>query len=242
MFLAHRSPAQDVTQPTISTDRPSIGTGTDLVPSHRVVVENGFGLAFGAGSTTVDWSEDLVRFGVNSRIELRTMLPVMQHTAGLPGIQRQDAVMGAKIRLPAASGWPVSAVASLSAPAGTPGVGSGGWDPSILLTTSRVWTSRFSTFDSAGVAWTSNGSAGRERNTQAAFDGLWSLSSKLTAYAEWAPLFERHPGGFGSTSDAGLLWLATPRLQFDVRAGAVMGSNGTLGAVVGAGCSFSVGR
>jgi hypothetical protein len=150
--------------------------------------------------------------------------------------------MGAKIRLPAAAAWPVSAVVSLSAPAGSPGIGSGGWDPSILLTTSHIFTPRFSTFESANVAWTSNGAAGRERNTQAAFDGLWSVSSKLTAYAEWAPLFERDPGGFASTGDAGLLWVATPRLQLDARVGAIHGNVGNFSAVVGAGCSFSMGK
>jgi hypothetical protein len=110
MSLSQLSPAQDVPQPVISTDRPSIGTGTDLAPAHHMVAENGLGLSFGSGSTTFDGAENLLRFGINSRVELRTLLPSMQYTTGTTSMQRHDAAFGAKLRLPAPSTWPVSAV------------------------------------------------------------------------------------------------------------------------------------
>jgi len=228
--------AQETPQPTISTDRPSIGTGTDLVPSHWFVAENGASLNAPGGTLTVDGPENLVRFGASKYVELRWSSPSVQKSSGVSGIQRQDASFGAKIHLPSGHAWPLSAVATLSAPIGSPGVTSGGWDPAGLLAVSHAWGPRLSTFASANFASVSGAGRGCENADQLSTFTTCAFSGKATGYAEFAPLLSRDPGIQAYTSDAGLMWLVGKRIQLDVRAGSTVDSKG-VHPVVGFGYS-----
>jgi hypothetical protein len=228
--------AQETPQPTISTDRPSVGTGTDLVPRHWVVSENGASLTAPGGTLTVDGPENLVRVGAFQNVELRWSSPSVQRAQGVPGVQHQDASFGAKIHLPAPKAWPLSAVLTLSAPIGSQGVTSGGWDPAGLLAASHAWGPRLSTFASANFASVSGAGRGRENADQLATFTTLALNGKTTAYAEFAPLLSRDPGLQAYTSDAGVLWLVGKRIQFDVRAGSTVDSKG-VHPVVGFGYS-----
>ena len=229
--------AQETPQPTISTDRPSVGTGTDLVPRHWIVSENGASLTAPGGTLTVDGPENLVRVGAFQDVELRWSSPSVQRSQGVPGAQRQDASFGAKIHLPAPKAWPLSGVLTLSAPIGSPGVTSGGWDPAGLIAASHVWGPRLSTFASANFAWVSGPGRGRENVDQLATFTTWAVNSKTTAYAEFAPLLSRDPGIQSYTSDAGVMWLVGKRAQVDIRAGSTVDSKG-VHPVVGFGYSF----
>jgi len=229
--------AQETSQPTISTDRPSVGTGTDLVPLHYFVSETGASLTAPGGTLTVDGPENLVRFGAFKDVELRWSTPSVQKSSGVSGIQHQDASFGSKIHLPSAKAWPLSAVLSLSAPVGSRGVTSGGWDPSALVAASHAWGPRLSTFGSANFASVSGAGRGRENADQLATFTTLALNSKTTAYAEFAPLLSRDPGIQAYTSDAGVMWLVGKRAQFDVRAGSTVDSKG-VHPVVGFGYSI----
>ncbi len=228
--------AQEAAQPTISTDRPSVGTGTDLVPLHWFVSENGASLTAPGGTLTVDGPENLVRFGAFKDVELRWSSPSVQKSSGV-GIQRQDASFGSKIHLPAPKSWPLSGVLTLSAPIGSAGVTSGGWDPGVLLAASHAWGPRLSTFASANFAWVSGVGRGRENVDQLATFTTWALNGRTTGYAEFAPLLSRDPAIQAYTSDAGVMWLIGKRVQLDVRVGSTVDSKG-VHPIVGAGYSF----
>jgi hypothetical protein len=121
-------PAQE-SEP-ITTDRPTTGTGPDLVPVHSLELENGLGWSNDGHQKTFDLPESLLRLGLTDRIETRTTIPNAHFSAG-QNTEVEDIQFGAKIRLrPSQSVWPMSFVTALSAPTGTSGLTSGGWDPS----------------------------------------------------------------------------------------------------------------
>jgi hypothetical protein len=228
--------AQDAPDAAVSTDRPSIGSGPDLVPVRRVIVESGVSWSVGQGNLMVDLPETLVRVGLSSRFELRSTPPNIQHD--VTNFQQQDAAVSAKVKLPSSEKWPVSSIVGVSAPTGSNGVSSGEWDPSFLLTTSHVWSPRLASFESGNVIWATNGANGRQPLTQMAFDGLWSTTSAVTSFVEWAPLYSPVPHSSGYTVDGGALWVLRRYVQLDLRVGRAV-NDAQVRTVAGAGFSFS---
>jgi hypothetical protein len=229
---------QQTEPPVISTDRPSVGTGPDLVPVHRMIEENGITWSTTRGGTTVDGPEMLVRFGVSKDLELRALPPNFERAPGQPGTEETDFGVSAKVHLPSAPSLPVSLIVGTTAPTGSRTVTAGGWDPSGLVTTSHAWSPRFGSFASADVTWAGGGPNPRQAVTQLAFDGLWNTSATVTTYVEAAPLFSTEAHSSGGTADAGVLWVIRREIQLDVRAGRSW-TGSTVATVAGVGFSFS---
>ena len=234
--------AQESVPVAISPDRPSVGFGTDLVAPHYVSVENGTTWTRGGGVSLIDGTENLTRFGISRYVELRTSVPSTQWESDVRKLQLQDASFGAKIHLPSSAAWPIASIVNLSVPVGSRGVSSGGWDPSVLLATSHTLSPRLSFTASDNVSWVTNGAPGHILLSQMSVVPYWKLSGTTTAYAEYAPLVSRNPGGSGYTADSGVLWTVHDRLQFDVRGGNTLDRNGQNHLLIGAGFSFMVAR
>jgi hypothetical protein len=222
----------------ISTDRPSIGTGPDLVPVHRVIVENGIGWNVDRGLATIDWPETLFRVGVTRDFEMRATLPDIEHTSGTGSYQEGDFGLSAKIRLPSSERLPMGVVLGFSAPTGSRGVTAGGWDPGALFSTSHVFSPRIGSFASAELSWAGGGSAGRQTVTQLALDGLWNTTATVTNFIEYAPLFSTGNDTSGYTVDTGVLWVVRRFIQFDVHGGRTW-TGSDVATVAGLGVSFS---
>ena len=225
----------------ISTDRPSIGTGPDLVPVHRVIVENGIGWNVDRGSDKADWPETLFRVGVSRDLELRATLPDIEHTSGTDTYQQEDFGLSAKIHLPSPERLPFGVILGITAPTGSRGVTAGGWDPSALFSTSHAFSPRLGSFASADLSWAGGGTAGRQTVTQLAFDGLWNTTATVTNFVEYAPLFSTGKDSSGYTLDTGVLWIVRRFLQFDVHAGRTW-TGSDAATVAGLGFSFSARR
>jgi hypothetical protein len=229
----------------ISTDRPSVGTGPDLVPAHRVIVENGIAWAVDRGATrspvTFDGPETLLRVGVSRDLELRATLPNYEHTFGTGAYARQDFGLSAKIHLPSSEKLPLGAILGTTAPTGSVGVTAGGWDPSALFCTSHVFTPRLGSFASADVTWAGGGAAGRQTVTQLAFAGLWNTTATVSNFIEYAPLFSTGAESSGYTLDTGVLWIVHRFIQFDIHAGRSWAGAHAV-TVAGLGFSFSARR
>ena len=221
---------EEASQPTWSSDRPTIGTGPDLAPLHWIVAEQGIGVAAPGGHLTVDAPETLLRYGAFKSVELRWSSPSIQRSIDSPGPsggwQRQDASFGAKIHLPAPKAWPVSAVATLSVPIGSHGVSSGGWDPAITLAASHAWGPRIASYVSASFASVSGDGRGRENADQLSTITTWSFSNRTTGFVEFAPLLSRDPAISAYTTDSGLTRLIGKRIQLDARVGSTVDSAG----------------
>lgn len=207
-------------QAPLSTDRPSVGTGTDLVPVHAMEIENGVTVTNAQGRSSVDLPETLTRYGWNSRVELRAALPNTHLQRGLP-VSREDVEIAAKIRLrPAESRWPVSLVPGINVPTGTASLTSGGWDPSLVLSVSHGFSQRLSMFaSSCDGAISTPGSKGHSLLTQNAMDVGWALNSSYALFGEYAPFYKAHDGIRGETLDVGGLWTVGRRVQLDARVG-----------------------
>jgi hypothetical protein len=233
------SQAQETTTDVpISTERPSVGAGPDLVPVHRVIIENGASFSTGQGTVVADLPESMVRVGVTNSVELRSNLPNMEHSGDFSGLRDQDAAISAKLRVHSSEKWPVSSVIGVSMPSGSKNLTSGEWDPSLMLSTSHNWSSKIGSFASGNMTWATVGSSGRKPVTQFAVDGLWSTTPAVTTYVEWAPLYVPVAHNSGYTVDTGAMWILHKYVQLDFRVGrSVVDTQAR--TVVGAGCSFS---
>ena len=228
--------AQEATAPSISTDRPAVATGTDLVAPSWIIVENGLGIKSSTGSLTLDGGETLIRYGLSRRVELR-WAPANATNTISGTMQLQDGGLSTKLSLPSTAKWPVSSVIGVTTPTGSHDETSGAWDPEVLLTLSHTWGWRINSNISYNVFWTSSPTARRSRGEQLAVCTGWSATPRIGTYVEWAPVYESDPSQAGYTVDTGITYTRGPLRQWDMRVGYTK-ADMTGSVIAGIGYSF----
>jgi len=212
--------AQTVDVPPISTDRPSVGTGTDLVPVHSLQFENGIGWTRDQSANSGDGSETEVRFGLTNRVELQAYVPNMNWAGGIPGVRFNDFAIGTKLKIGSdKQSWPVAIQPSLSFPTGSAELTSGGVDPTILFATQRNLPRDFQFGASASLTSQSNNGAPRVAQSQLAFGLGWCVNPKTCFELEEAPFFSTAQDSNGTTTDGSMTLGISPRAQLDMAIG-----------------------
>jgi hypothetical protein len=219
----------------ISTDRPSIGTGTDLVPVGAIQLESGISWNRDQAATTFDGPESFLRIGMSNRIELQTTLPNMHWTGELQQIESEDVSIGAKFKIGSENwSWPVSVAGAVSLPTGSKELTSGGVDPFAVLTTQHNLAHGLQFSNTLDIASVSTEGAGRSMSMQIATDMGWCVTQKSCLYLESAPFIGTAQNASGFTADGGMTWRIAPLLQLDWRVGAtVQGNDRTTFASIG---------
>lgn len=218
----------------LTTDRPTTGVGPELVPAHSLETETGIGWTDDDHRSRFDLPESLVRYGVTEWFEPRILLP-NAHLFGGEAAQSDDIQIGAKIRLRSAEGpWPMSFTTALSAPTGTHGLSSGGWDPYETFSISRELPRNFFAFSSITFASVSGAPDGRRFFTQGALDFGYLFAPQHKVYVEYAPLYDGRQSSTGYIVDAGTLWTVRRNVMLDLRVGeSVVGGSSSLNVSIG---------
>jgi len=212
--------AAQTPEASISTDRPSVGSGADLVPPHHSQIESGFGLCRSEGSNNFDFPEMLLRYGLSSRFEFRLNTPNAHLEPSSPAFH-EDIALGVKMRLGSETAkWPAALQLSLQVPTGSPELTAARTNPAASFIVSKSLTSRLSS------SWTNTLAAvssvplpDRRFFVQSAGDVGWAWTARLNSFAEFAPFFDQGELGYGYTADAGVTWLARKNVQLDGRIG-----------------------
>jgi len=203
----------------ITTDRPTVGSGPELVPVHSLETENGIGWTNDDHRSRFDLPESFVRYGVSDRFEARILMP-NTHISGGDATQTDDIQLGVKIRLrPLESAWPMAFATGVSAPTGSDGLSSGAWDPYETFSISHPLPGRYSASSSFTFAAISGAPHGRSPFTQATFDFGYALAPRHSLFFEYAPLYDGRQHSSGYTVDGGTLWTVRPNIQLDFRFG-----------------------
>jgi Putative MetA-pathway of phenol degradation len=131
----------------IVTDRPDVTEASTVVPVDSLQIENGLTQTTDHGSSTLDFSESLIRYGLSDRTEFRIEAPnVFLRDAGLPsGLSLSGLSFGIKQQLgPLAGGSDVAVIVALSVPTGASNGSTRGLDSFIKLPWSRPLTKDWS--------------------------------------------------------------------------------------------------
>jgi hypothetical protein len=220
LFYCAVSHAQIAELSPISTDRPSVGSGTDLVPVHSAQFENGFSWTRDQGSNAVDGPESLMRVGLSNRVELQATLPNLHWPGELPGLGFNDFSLGAKVKIGSdTQKWPLAIVGSLSFPTGSEELTSGAVDPTVLLAVGRNLPFNFQLSGSASLTSLSTNGQGRVAQSQIALSLGWCVNPRTCFFAEGAPYLSSAQSASGWISDGGMTVRIAPLLQVDWRVG-----------------------
>jgi hypothetical protein len=219
--------AQKSSSPTISTDRPSIGTGTDLVPPGAVQLESGATWSRtpknAPNTVAADWPESELRIGLSGHAELQLYPPNLHWQQTSSGVQAGDFALGAKFKLTGdASHWPVALLTNLSLPTGATGSSSGGVDPTVLIAIARNLPRSLQISASANLASSSVPGSSRAVNSQLALDLGWVATPTVAFFIEAAPFLSTQQDSANWSADGGMTWRVARRVQLDCRAGATV--------------------
>jgi len=222
--------AQEAETPPISTDRPSVATGTDLVPVHSLQFESGAAwtrdqAADGTSGSQAfaDGPQTVVRFGLTRHVELQATLPNLHWPASTPGLQYDDLALGTKLKIGGDNrGWPVALVGTLSLPSGSDERTSGAVDPSVLAAVQHNLPHNLQLSASANLTSLSTNGGPRVAQSQVAFDLGWCAHNTTCFSAEAAPFFSTAQNANGTTLDGSMTQRLAPRIQLDGAVGTTL--------------------
>src|ERR1039457_3209879 len=83
-------PALAAATEPISTDRPSVATGTALVPVHTLQFENGINWTRDQSTNSGDAPETELRFGLTNRVEIQAFVPNLNWSGAFSGVRTTD--------------------------------------------------------------------------------------------------------------------------------------------------------
>ena len=213
-------PALAAATEPISTDRPSVATGTALVPVHTLQFENGINWTRDQSTNSGDAPETELRFGLTNRVEIEAFVPNLNWSGAFSGVRTTDFSLGAKVRIASDKrNWPVSIVGALTFPTGSQELTSGGVDPVALVTVQHNLPHNFQLVGSGTLASLSTNGSGRVAQSQLAFDLGWCANARTCFYAEEAPFLSTAQNSSGTTTDGGMTFGVTTRTQVDWRVG-----------------------
>jgi len=222
--------AQEAETPPISTDRPSVGAGTDLVPVHSLQFESGAEWTRDSAADGSDGKQSfaggpqtVVRFGLSHHVELQATLPNLHWPGATPGVQYDDLAIGTKLKIGGDNrGWPVALVGTLSLPSGSNERTSGAVDPSVLAAVAHNLPRNLQLSASASLASLSTNGGARVAQSQMAVDLGWCAREATCFFAEAAPFLSTAQDANGATFDGGLTLRISPRAQIDGRVGSTL--------------------
>lgn len=208
------------------TDRPDFTESAVVVPLGHIQVESGLTWKNGDdGTDVISGPEILVRWTVVRRFELRFGLPDFVDVADSGGPSGfGDGSVGAKVQFgPAASGWDLAAIATLSLPTGEDELTSDAVDPEFILVASRDLNKSLS----VGVQFTA---AGPTNNDDRDFE--WggtlvfgkSINQRWGGFAELAAIVPES-GTAPILAHHGYTYQPRSNLQIDVHGGIGLSSS-----------------
>ncbi len=230
----------------IESDRPSFCVGMQLVPPGHLQVEGGLTLQRSGSSTPGVVGELSFRVPLSGRVELDLSTPSwawqIEHDRDAPPDAKSegflDPSVGLKWRIVDGASWDVGLDVNVVVPLGTRGVGAPGLQGSALLVLEETFFGGTQLTLNAGWGSSWGEVAGAGARYGAGLGGASlevPVSAPLALFAELFGWTSRDPGGPASgVVQAGLQWLATPRLMLDFRVGTGLGP-GAPELVIGAG-------
>jgi hypothetical protein len=229
---------QGESEPTISTDRPSVANSSAVVPDGGFQMESGL-LASNLGNgAVVDLPESLIRYGLLPSTELRLTLPDYFHSltsAGAAPAGFGDTAIGVKQQLGPRGGFDVSIIAFLSFPTGAKQISSHGYDPGLQIPWSRSLTANWTIAGQIAGYWPTV--AGRhDYTTEATLLLDRQLSSRCDMFAEMA-VDSPQRGGSQQQLHTGTSYRLAPNQQIDFHVAAGL-SRAAPRNYVGVGYSF----
>jgi hypothetical protein len=214
------APAATAPDQPIVTDRPSVATGTSLVPVDSLQFENGINWTRDQSANSADAPETELRYGLSPRFELEAFLPNANWGGGTDGVQFTDFALATKIRLVSdKKNWPVSIIGILTLPTGSQALTSGAPDPAILVAVQHNLPRNLQFVGNASLVSRSTNGSGRVAQSQLAFGLGWCANPRTCFYAEEAPFFSTAQDSSGNTIDGGMTYGVTTRTQIDCRIG-----------------------
>ena len=190
---AQNSPASAPGDAEIVTDRPDVTESSIVVPVASLQFENGFAWTSDHGAHAVDLPETLVRLGILARTEFRFVVPNgLLRSGSASGFD--DLAIGMKQQLgPLPGGIDLSVIAAVSLPAGSRGVGSGGYDPFVKFPWSKDLARGWSIGGMQSWFWNSDG--GRRNDVwEATFYLEKQITQRLDAFTEYAGDYAQRGG------------------------------------------------
>jgi hypothetical protein len=238
--------ARSAEEPSVSPDRPGVGSPPSLVPKNHFQLEIGFTYERSDLNATItksySWNQSLFRFGLLSFAEIRlatyyskTDVETSEGTSAANGFGPLN--LGTKIALlPEKGVFPkTSLMANFLIPkTGLPEYRIKNVAPRVLLLCQNSLSDKLALGYNFGLIW--NGESHQPATFYAVNLGV-TLSGKLGCYAENYGLFR--PSGNALYVDAGLAYLLTPRMQLDV-SGGINTKGGKKYGQIGAGFSWLV--
>jgi len=224
--------------PTISTDRPSVANSSVVVPKGYLQVENGLLITRTQGPYVLDLPETNLRFGLLDKTELRFSVPDYFHTlSGNPSISGfGDSAIGVKQQLgPLPENWNLALIFFLSLPTGADAISSHGYDPGLQFPWSHQLSANWTASGQVAFYWpTLAGSHNFTGETTFVFDR--QLTKPWDAFIEYAGDFPNR-GGSRQLLHVGSAYKITARQQIDFQLAAGL-SHAAPDMFVGVGYSF----
>jgi len=223
-------------EPTITTDRPSVANSSVVVPRGDFQIENGLLITDTQRQTILDLPESDWRFGLLDKTELRLSVPDYFHGISGPGPSGfGDMAIGVKQQLgPTPGNFNLSAIVFVSFPTGARNISSGGYDPGLQLPWSRQLSANWTAGGQVAFYWPT------ERTHDFTGETTFFLDRQLTklwdAFLEYAGDFP-HRGASRQILHFGSSYKLTPRQQIDFQIAAGL-SPAAPHMFVGVGYSF----
>lgn len=225
-------------EPTISTDRPSVANSSVVVPKGYLQLENGLLVTRTQGQYVLDLPETNLRVGLLDKTELRFSVPDYFHTltGNPPPSGFGDSAIGMKQqlgRLP--ENWNVAVIFFLSLPTGANSISSHGYDPGLQLPWSHQLSANWTAAGQVAFYWpTLAGTHNFTSETTFVFDH--QLTKPWDAFVEYAGDFPDR-GGSRQLLHFGSAYKITARQQLDFQLAAGL-SRAAPDMFVGVGYSF----
>jgi hypothetical protein len=226
-------------EPTISTDRPSVANSSIVVPKGYLQFENGMLITRTQGDYVLDLPETVVRFGLLDKTELRFTVPDYYHTLSSEGGSFSgfgDMAIGVKQQLgPIAENFNLAAILFLSLPTGAQAISSHGYDPGLQFPWSRQLSANWTASGQVAFYWpTLAGQHNFTGETTFVFDR--QLTKPWDAFIEYVGDFPDR-GGSRQLLHVGSSYKLTSRQQIDFQLAAGL-TNAAPNMYVGVGYSF----
>jgi len=231
------------------TDRPDFTESSSTVGPGVLQLEGGVTFAdFRSGSDVTTVGEILARWGVAEKLELRFVLPTYSRSSGAGGGDSGflNSGLGLKYELAQGrgdgfiGGMEAALIASTTMPTGTSDFASSSWQPTAVLATSWELASKVGLGSNLGVS--------RPAGDGDRFTTLWGSIALGIGLTEAASVFfefygfnrEEERGPNTATFQVGFVYLVSPDLQLDARAGRRLTDRG-VDFLVGVGLSWRLG-
>jgi len=230
-----------ISVPTISTSRPSFTDAVTTVPQGSLQAESGATFTDNRGGTYT-WTvpETLLRLGLLNNTEFRFTTPTYIYTGSAHHGQLTsnfgDISVGMSQHLIAPGKVDVALIPILNIPTGANNVSSNSVDPQFRLVLGKYWTKKWFMSSHLDTRWNTGKDAAAHVVMNPTFINYYSLTEKLTGFLEYSGFYPT-TGKTTQYLQSGMLFVPTPRQQFDARIAVGLNHNSP-NILVGFGYSF----